>query len=24
MAKDIGLPYHPGAEKFYKAQGLLK
>jgi TRAP transporter TAXI family solute receptor len=24
MAKNIGLPYHPGAEKFYKAQGLLQ
>jgi len=24
MAKQNGLPMHPGAEKFYKAQGLLK
>jgi len=24
MAKNIGLPYHPGAEKFYKEQGLLQ
>ena len=24
MAKDIGLPFHPGAESYYKAQGLWK
>ena len=24
MAKSFGLPYHPGAEKFYKEAGLLK
>lgn len=22
MAKDVGLPYHPGAEKFYKSVGI--
>ena len=24
MAKSFGMPYHPGAEKFYKEAGLLK
>lgn len=24
MAQDIGIPFHPGAEKVYRAQGLLK
>jgi hypothetical protein len=24
MAKNFGMPYHPGAEKFYKEAGLLK
>ncbi|MEX2146171.1 MAG: TAXI family TRAP transporter solute-binding subunit [Candidatus Rokuibacteriota bacterium] len=24
MSKSFGLPYHPGAEKFYKEAGLLK
>ncbi|WP_119420592.1 TAXI family TRAP transporter solute-binding subunit [Desertibaculum subflavum] len=24
MAVDIGMPYHPGAEKYYKEAGLLK
>jgi TRAP transporter TAXI family solute receptor len=24
MAKDVGLPYHPGAEKFYKSAGIWK
>jgi TRAP-type uncharacterized transport system substrate-binding protein len=22
--KGVGIPYHPGAEKFYKEAGLLK
>jgi TRAP transporter TAXI family solute receptor len=24
MAADFGLPYHPGAEKYYREAGLLK
>jgi len=24
MAQNFGLPYHPGAEKYYKEAGLLK
>ncbi|MBI2218268.1 MAG: TAXI family TRAP transporter solute-binding subunit [Candidatus Rokubacteria bacterium] len=24
MAQDVGLPYHPGAAKYYKEKGLLK
>ena len=24
MAADIGVPFHPGAAKFYKEAGLLK
>ena len=22
MAKDVGVPFHPGAEQFYREQGL--
>jgi TRAP-type uncharacterized transport system substrate-binding protein len=22
MAKDVGVPFHPGAEQFYKDQGI--
>jgi TRAP-type uncharacterized transport system substrate-binding protein len=24
MAQNFGMPYHPGAEKYYKEAGLLK
>jgi TRAP-type uncharacterized transport system substrate-binding protein len=24
MATNFGLPYHPGAEKYYREAGLLK
>lgn len=24
MAQDVGIPFHPGAEKVYRSQGLLK
>jgi TRAP-type uncharacterized transport system substrate-binding protein len=24
MAQNFGMPYHPGAEKYYKEAGVLK
>jgi hypothetical protein len=24
MALDVGMPYHPGAEKYFREAGLLK
>jgi TRAP transporter TAXI family solute receptor len=24
MAQDVGIPFHPGSEKYYRSKGLLK